>query len=144
MPGLKWPAVTLRGCAAAPRWLAAVLSLGVAVSWPKTITAHDIYTALKDSSGRSYCSDHDCRPAHYRLSAAGVLMLVDGKYPTRGCSMARSTAIRAKRPEGTGASRTGAVTVTFCAILPPSSALSTQAETDLRQRPVLSGREVIE
>jgi hypothetical protein len=123
MSGLKWPAVTLRGCAAAPCWLAAVLSLGVAVSWPTTITAHDIYTALKDSSGRSCCSDHDCRPAHYRLSAAGVLMLVDGK-----CG------------------RTGAVTVTFCAILPPSSALSTQAETDLSLRLVLSERadEVIE
>jgi hypothetical protein len=31
----------------------ALLCLGCALSWPSTTKAHDIYTALKDSSGRS-------------------------------------------------------------------------------------------
>jgi hypothetical protein len=54
--------IMLFGRAVAWALNSALLSLGIAVSWPAAIKAHDIYTALKDSSGRSCCSDHDCRP----------------------------------------------------------------------------------
>jgi hypothetical protein len=40
--------------------------------------AHDIYSQLKDRWGNSCCDEKDCRPAHYRVTPAGVQMLVDG------------------------------------------------------------------
>src|SRR5262245_24010317 len=42
--------------------------------------AHDIYRSLVDSSGESCCNQRDCRPARYRVTAAGVEMLVDGSW----------------------------------------------------------------
>jgi hypothetical protein len=57
------------------------LALGgvlLATSWPTQ--AHDIYTNLKDEGGESCCNDRDCRPAHYRITPAGVQMLVEGMW----------------------------------------------------------------
>jgi hypothetical protein len=65
---IAWPLV----CALLPLVLASI--------WPAAINAHDIYTGLKNSSGRSCCADHDCRPAHYRLTPAGVQMLISGQW----------------------------------------------------------------
>src|SRR5262249_6707582 len=43
--------------------------------------AHDIYTGLKDHLGESSCcNETDCRPAHYRVTAAGVDMLLDDEW----------------------------------------------------------------
>ena len=42
--------------------------------------AHDIYSGLTTKRGASCCDDHDCRPAHYRMTSAGVEMLVLGKW----------------------------------------------------------------
>ncbi len=70
-------------------------------------------------------------------------MLVDGKWivvPNETLQYRTLDGDTGETAGGHWCGRTGAVTVTFCAILPPSSALSTQAETDLRQRPVLSER----
>ena len=65
---------------AALRLSSALFSLGMAVTFPAVVKAHDIYTTLKDGSGRSCCNNHDCRPAHYRLSSTGVQMLVSGEW----------------------------------------------------------------
>ena len=42
--------------------------------------AHDIYSHLVDSTGKSCCDDKDCRPAPYRVKANGVQMYVDGDW----------------------------------------------------------------
>ena len=43
--------------------------------------AHDIYSGLKDPSGHfSCCDEADCHPANYRITSAGVDMLVDGEW----------------------------------------------------------------
>ena len=42
---------------------------------------HDIYTGLKDRLGESSCcNETDCRPAHYRVTATGVDMLLDDEW----------------------------------------------------------------
>jgi hypothetical protein len=42
---------------------------------------HDIYSGLKDHRGQSSCCDEtDCHPAHYRITSAGVDMLVDDEW----------------------------------------------------------------
>ena len=42
---------------------------------------HDIYSGLKDHLGEASCCDErDCRPAHYRITSAGVEMLLDDEW----------------------------------------------------------------
>jgi len=42
---------------------------------------HDIYRGLKDHRGQfDCCNETDCRPAHYRVTAAGVEMLLDDEW----------------------------------------------------------------
>jgi hypothetical protein len=41
---------------------------------------HDIYSGLMDHVGNSCCNESDCRPAHYRVTAAGVEMLLDDEW----------------------------------------------------------------
>ena len=42
---------------------------------------HDIYSGLMDRLGESSCCDErDCRPAHYRITSAGVEMLLDDEW----------------------------------------------------------------
>jgi hypothetical protein len=54
----------------------AVLILGVACA-----EGHDIYSGLKDHRGEASCCDErDCRPAHYRITPAGVEMLLDDEW----------------------------------------------------------------
>jgi hypothetical protein len=108
----------------------ALLSLGIAVSWPAAINAHDIYTALKDRAGRSCCSEADCRPTHYRLSPAGVQMLVAGEWilvPDETIQYRTLDGDTGETAGGHWCGLTGGfATVTRCAILPPSSASSTK------------------
>ena len=43
--------------------------------------AHDIYSELMDHLGESSCcNETDCRPANYRISAAGVEMFLDDEW----------------------------------------------------------------
>jgi hypothetical protein len=43
--------------------------------------AHDIYSGLTDHLGESSCCDErDCRPANYRVTPAGVEMLLDEEW----------------------------------------------------------------
>ena len=127
------------GGATAAWWLnSALLLLGFAVSWPSAIKAHDIYATLKNSAGRSCCNDHDCRPAHYRVSAAGVQMLVSGEW-----ILLPNWAIQYRTLEGDTGETAGGhwcglsggfVTVTYCAVLPPNSASSTVLENSRSSR----------
>jgi len=42
---------------------------------------HDIYSGLMDHFGESSCcNETDCRPAHYRVTATGVDMLLDDEW----------------------------------------------------------------
>ena len=71
---------TALGCVEARPLVYALVSLAIAGSWPAPSEAHDIYTHLVDSSLEPCCSEHDCRPASYRVTAGGVKMLVEGKW----------------------------------------------------------------
>src|SRR5262249_44627232 len=118
----------------------ALLSLGLAVSWPSTIKAHDIYSALKDSSGRSCCNDYDCRPAHYRVTSAGVQMLISGEWilvPNASIQYRLLDGDSGETAGGHWCGFIGASTVTFCAILPPSPTSVTQPETNSTQKSLL-------
>ena len=54
----------------------AILILAVACA-----EGHDIYSGLKDHRGdASCCDERDCRPAHYRITPAGVEMLLDDEW----------------------------------------------------------------
>jgi hypothetical protein len=105
----------------------ALLSVVLALSWPAAISAHDIYTGLKTSSGRSCCAGHDCRPAHYRLTPAGVQMLISGRWIVVPNDTIQYRALDGDTGETAGGHWCGLpgghVTVTYCAILPPSSAI---------------------
>ena len=122
-------------------WLSsALLLLGFAVSWPSAIKAHDIYTALKDRSGRSCCSDHDCRPTHYRLTPAGVQMLISGEWipiPNEAIQYRVLQGDSGETAGGHWCGLRGFVIVTFCAILPPSSASSTSPQSNQTQESLL-------
>jgi hypothetical protein len=130
--------ITLLGGAAAawPLGYALVL-LAITASWPAPIEAHDIYTTLKDEFGGSCCSEHDCRPAHYRITAAGVQMLVNGEWIVVPDETIQYRTLEGDTGETAGGHWCG-ITQTHCAILPPSSASSTQAESSPRQKPPLS------
>jgi lysylphosphatidylglycerol synthetase-like protein (DUF2156 family) len=73
--------------------------------------AHDIYSQLKDRWGNSCCDEKDCRPAHYRVTPAGVQMLVDGggsPYQMTRSSIVPCSEIRVKQPGGIGAGSSAA------------------------------------
>jgi hypothetical protein len=53
----------------------AILTLGAACA-----EGHDIYGGLMDRSGASCCDETDCHPAYYRITSAGVDMLVDNEW----------------------------------------------------------------
>jgi hypothetical protein len=97
----------------------------VLVSWFSQADAHDIYMTLKNRAGMSCCNDRECRPAVYRFTPAGVQMLVDGEW-----IVVPPETIQYRTLEGDGGETAGGHwcgltnygVVTYCAILPPSSA----------------------
>ena len=105
-------------------------------SWPSS--AHDIYAGLKDSAGASCCSDRDCHPARYRITAGGVQMLVDGKWITVPNDTIQYRTLKGDTGETAGGHWCGVMeeyAVTYCAVLPPSSA---SVSGDPRQSPATS------
>ena len=116
--------ITLLGGASAAT-VYAIVSLGLITSWPSQIDAHDIYMTLKNRAGMSCCNDRECRPAAYRFTPAGVEMLVDGEW-----IVVPPETIQYRTLDGDGGETAGGHwcgltnygTVTYCAILPPSSA----------------------
>ena len=53
-----------------------VVPLFLAAIAPATVNAHDIYHGLTSNFGKDCCDNSDCRPAHYRITPAGVQMLL--------------------------------------------------------------------
>jgi hypothetical protein len=94
--------------------------------WPSTAFTHDIYGTLQDGHGVSCCGGHDCRPAHYRITANSVKMLVDGRWIVVPNETIQYRTLSGDTGETGGGHWCGVtadfVSVTFCAILPPSSA----------------------
>ena len=91
--------------------------------------AHDIYAHLTDRLGRSCCDNGDCRPAHYRITSAGVDMLVGDKWIAipRGKLQYRLLDGDTGETGGghwCGAPDEGHSYFTYCAILPPALALA--------------------
>ena len=91
--------------------------------------AHDIYSHLKDGSGRSCCNDSDCRPAPYRFTAGKLRMLVDGLWIEVPSEQVQYRALPGDTGETGGGhwcgvaydQSLGALHMTRCAILPPQS-----------------------
>ena len=97
----------------------ALVSLVIIASWPAPVEARDIYTTLTDNAGES-CHERDCRPAHYRRTAAGVEMLVGEEWTAVPDETIQYRALEGgrngRRPLGvTTRLRT---IITFCAVLP--------------------------
>lgn len=94
--------------------------------WPSNVFAHDIYGTLKDGRGVSCCGGHDCRPAHDRITANGVEMLVGGRWIVVPKEMIQYRTLSGDTGETAGGHWCGVtgdfVPLTLCAILPPSSA----------------------
>jgi hypothetical protein len=93
--------------------------------------AHDIYSHLRDSWGNSCCNDQDCRPAPYRVTPAGVQMLVDGEWVEVPGYTIQYRALLGDQGETGGGHWCGRAYqkvddsvfhVTQCAVLPPSTA----------------------
>jgi len=108
--------------------LAVVSMLLATASWPTQ--AHDIYTNLKDEVGASCCNDNDCRPAPYRTSSAGVQMLVDRRWIVVPNHSIQYRTLEGDTGETAGGHWCGKMefSVTYCAVLPPSSASATNAD----------------
>jgi hypothetical protein len=122
----------------------ALVSLAITASWPAPIEAHDIYMKLVDSAGESCCSEHDCRPARYRMTAAGVEMLVGEEWIVVPNETIQYRTLEGDTGETAGGHWCGSTRLrtilTFCAVLPPSSASSIRAESNPKQKPPLSPR----
>jgi hypothetical protein len=93
--------------------------------------AHDTYSHLKDRLGNSCCNNTDCRPAPYRVTPAGVQMLVDGNWIAVPDHTVQYRALPGDTGETGGGHWCGDTRFmagpgwhypTFCAILPPNTA----------------------
>lgn len=70
--------------------------------------AHDICSPLKDRWGNSCCNDQDCRPVPYRVTPAGVQMLVHGIWiavPDHAIQYRACPGIPVIQPAGIGAAK---------------------------------------
>jgi hypothetical protein len=112
----------------------------VGAIWSAPVLSHDIYSNLTDRNGKLCCNKHDCRPAHFKVSPAGVAMLVEGNWlrvpddlvvhrtligdtgETRGGHWCGSTDWGGR--DGAGHAPYP-LRVTYCAIVPPSFAFVT-------------------
>jgi len=97
-------------------------------SAPLSVQAHDIYSHLKDASGRSCCNHTDCRPAPYRLTSGNLWMLVDGRWIQVPSDRIQYRALPGDTGETEGGHWCGGAyepgaddLMTLCAILPPQS-----------------------
>jgi hypothetical protein len=106
----------------------------MAMSWPSR--AHDIYMSLVDGDGQTCCHDRDCRPARYRTTAAGVEMLVDGRWIVVPDNTIQYRALDGDTGETAGGHWCGKLEygVTYCAVLPPRSASSISSNPTQRHR----------
>ena len=101
------------------------------ISFEPPTEAHDIYSPLKDRWGNSCCSDQDCRPVPYRVTPAGVQMLVHGNWIAVPDHVIQYRALPGDTGETGGGHWCGEIRLlqdetvrysTLCAILPPNRA----------------------
>src|SRR5918993_1495632 len=123
------------------------LNLGAAIfliGFEIPAQAHDIYSHLKDRLGNSCCNEQDCRPAPYRVTPAGVLMLVNGTWITVPDYRVQYRALPGDTGETGGGHWCGDTRFmagygmdysTYCAILPPNAAAIFGAPFALREGP---------
>ena len=100
------------------------------ISFEPPTEAHDIYSPLKDRWGNSCCSDQDCRPVPYRVTPAGVQMLVHGNWIAVPDHLIQYRALPGDTGETGGGHWCGEIRYTpgdgvdystHCAILPPNA-----------------------
>jgi hypothetical protein len=117
----------------------------VLISFEPPAEAHDIYSHLKDRLGNSCCNEQDCRPAPYRVTPAGVLMLVNGSWITVPDYRVQYRALPGDTGETAGGHWCGDTSYmvgygmdysTYCAILPPNAAAIFGAPFALREGPI--------
>ena len=100
--------------------------LALLVSWSVPLRAHDIYTGLTNNKGVSCCHDQDCRPAPYRMTPAGVEMLLYGKWIAVPAETIQYRVLSGDTGETGGGHWCGYELDqrirTLCVILPPNSA----------------------
>jgi hypothetical protein len=97
--------------------------------------AHDIYTDLVGRDGGSCCNGKDCKPAPYRMTAAGVEMFVDGRWVLVPEDVIQYRTLPGDTGETAGGHWCGLENydATYCAILPPAAAsLVEEKKTDTR------------
>lgn len=113
----------------------AILALALFAGLPSA-KAHDIYSGLYSNYGTACCDDSDCRPAPYRIIAAGVQMQIDRKWisvPSSAIQYRTLLGDSGKTAGGHWCGRrandveelndgSGNGYFTFCAILPPNFA----------------------
>ena len=101
------------------------------VSFEPPTEAHDIYSPLKDRWGNSCCNDQDYRPVPYRVTPAGVQMLVNGDWIAVPDHAIQYRALPGDTGETAGGHWCGEIRrrgysgvdyTTLCAILPPNAA----------------------
>jgi hypothetical protein len=101
------------------------------ISYELPAEAHDIYSPLKDRLGNSCCNEQDCRPAPYRVTPAGVRMLVNGNWIAVPDDTIQYRTIPGDTGETGGGHWCGNIRYmvglgmdysTYCAILPPDTA----------------------
>jgi hypothetical protein len=105
-------------------WLICVALVALA----DTCQAHDIYSHLTDRADRSCCNNGDCRPAQYRTTPSGVEMLIADKWIAIPRGKLQYRILNGDTGETAGGHWCGApdesgTFSTYCAILPPSTAL---------------------
>ena len=125
-----------------PTWLPV---MGLLALSPGPIPVHDIYSHLIDNLGGSCCSDHDCQPVPYRISAGGVQMLINGSWTDIPSEKIQYRSLPGDKGQSGGAHWCGshvielgdeehAFYLTRCAILPPQSA-SAEGAVPSREAP---------
>ena len=112
------------------------------ISFEPPAQAHDIYSHLKDRLGNSCCDDKDCRPAPYRVTPAGVQMLVNGTWIAVPDYTVQYCALPGDTGETGGGHWCGDIRYmvgygmdysTFCAILPPNPTAISEPAFALRE-----------
>jgi hypothetical protein len=101
---------------------------GLLAFWLVPASAHDIYTPLVDSWGRSCCNQADCRPAPYRITSSGVEMWVKDRWFFVPDGRIQYRFIEGDSGETGGGHWCGQLYangyITFCAFLPPKLTLA--------------------
>jgi hypothetical protein len=113
-----------------------LLSLAFLAGAPAAVQAHDIYSGIVSNYGTACCDNSDCRPAHYKVTPAGVQMQVNRKWISVPATAIQYRILSGDKGETAGGhwcgrrandieelnDASGNGYFTFCAFLPPTFA----------------------